>query len=363
MSAQLVTQDLHGLNARAAAQPLPQKRFVTLPLNSLDGLTKIQVIAYFGQCNYTDTIVSDGDLGHIKFVYTAMEGFHRTQEFYQNILGKIQTYFLTVEPCASLIASQTPVTFADVRIEYDIESDGDARFRLPIPMEFEALLHFPMPKMAVQPGKEDNGLFATVYVVYDLNIGCPYEYQLMPEVETTSEPPIEDAPTLIAAPVVVEVPALITAPTVEATPAPPVPDPTPEPAPEEPASTHQPHLTDAEAIALATLRQIDAGFDSAPGSETASRLACMLQVYRSMSRSVHSRLGPLPTPQPQMLIAQPSRNPVMPPLMLLPTNLPNVLLRQFSSTSQPKKKKKPHRGPRKPKYLQTQRNIPVWNYQ
>ncbi len=121
-------QDLHSLNARAAAQPLPQKRFVTLPLNSLDGLKKIQVMAYFGQCNYTDTIVSDGDLGHIEFIYTAMEGFHRTPEFYQNILGKIQTYFLTVEPCISLITSQIPVTFADVRVKYDIDSDEDARF-------------------------------------------------------------------------------------------------------------------------------------------------------------------------------------------------------------------------------------------
>jgi hypothetical protein len=197
-------------------------------------------------------------------------------------------------------------------------------------MEFEALLHFPMPKMAVQPGKEDNGLFATVYVVYDLNIGCPYEYQLMPEVESTSEPPIEDAPALAAAPVVVDIPALTTAPAVVATPAPTVQDPTPEPEPEEPASIIQTHLTDAEAVALATLRHIDAGFDSAPGSETASRLACMLQVYRLMSRSVHSRLGPLPNPQPQMLIAPPSRSPVMPPLMSLPTNLPNVLLRQLS---------------------------------
>ena len=81
----------------------------------------------------------------------------------------------------------------------------------------------------------------------------------MPEVEPTSEPPTEDAPALVAAQVVADVPALITAPTVEATPAPTVLE--PEPAPEEPASTQQPHLTDAEAVALATLRQIDAGFD------------------------------------------------------------------------------------------------------
>jgi hypothetical protein len=331
-----VAQDLHGLNARAAAQPLPQKRFVTLPLNSLDGLTKIQVMAYFGQCNYTDTIVSDGDLGHIEFVYTAMEGFHRTQEFYQNILGKIQTYFLTVNPCISLIASQIPVTFADVRVEYDIDSDEDACFRLPIPMEFDALLHFPMPKMAVQPGKEDNGLFATVYIVYDLNIGCQYGHQLEPENELTSEPPFVAAPTSVAAP------APVAAPAVAAAPAPIVLDPIQEPEPEEPVSHCQPHITDAKAVALATLRNIDAGFDSAPGSKTASRLACMLQVYRSMSRSVLSRLGPLPTPQPQMMIAPPSRSPVMPPLMSLPTNLPNVLLCQFSATAQPKKKKKPH---------------------
>jgi hypothetical protein len=185
----------------------------------------------------------------------------------------------------------------------------------------------------------------------------------MPEAEPTSEPPIVDAPALIAAPVVADTPALIAVPAVVATTAPTAPDPTPEPEPEEPASTYRPHLTEAEAVALATLQTIDAGFDSVPGSETASRLACMLQVYRSMSRSVNSRLGPLPNPQPQMLIAPPSRSPVMPPLMSLPTNLPNVLLRQFSSTAQPKKKKKPHRGPRKPKYLQTQRNIPIWNYQ
>ncbi len=135
----------------------------------------------------------------------------------------------------------------------------------------------------------------------------------------------------------------------------------PEPQPFAP--DHWPQLTDAEAAALATLRNIDADFDTAPGSEKASRLACMLQIYRSMSRSALSRLGPLPTPPPRMMITPSSRSPVMPPLMLLPVNLPNVLRRQFSAPALPKQKKKPHRGPRKPKYLQTQKNIPIWDYQ
>ena len=33
-----------------------------------------------------------------------------------------------VDPCVTLIASQIPVTFADVRVQYDIDSDKDARF-------------------------------------------------------------------------------------------------------------------------------------------------------------------------------------------------------------------------------------------
>jgi hypothetical protein len=270
-----------------------------------------------------------------------MEGFHRSPEFYQNILGKIQTYLLTVDPCVSLLASQIPVMFADVRVEYDIDSDKDAHFQLPIPKEFDALLHFLMPKMAVQPGNEDHGLFTYFYLVYDLNIGCQYGYQMVPDEALTPEPLTVTAPDIVAAPAVVAAPAPISL----------------EPEPELPqtlAPEPRPHVTNAKAAALATLRNIEANFDTAPGSETASRLACMLQVYRSMSRSVLSRLGLLPTPpQPWPMMTPSPRNPVMPPLMSLPVNLPNALLCQFSAQAQPKQKKKPHRGPRKPKYLQS----------
>jgi hypothetical protein len=135
------------------------------------------VTAFFGQCNYSDTIVFNGNLGHIEFVYAAMEGFHCSLEFYQYVLAKIQTYLLTVDPCASLKASEVPVMFAGVCVEYDIDSEHDARFPLPIPMEIDALLNFPLPKMAIQQGKEDHGLFAFLHMVYDLNIGCQYGYQ------------------------------------------------------------------------------------------------------------------------------------------------------------------------------------------
>jgi hypothetical protein len=227
-------------------------------------------------------------------------------------------------------------------------------------MEFDALLHFPMLKMAVQPGKEDNGLFASVYVVYDLNIGCPYGYQIVQEED---EKVLLPEPPTLAKPATITEPASVAAPAVVTDSAPLSPAPTQKRQPEPLAPEYRPHLIDAEAAALATLQYIDADFDSAPGSETASRLACMLQVYRSMSLSVLSRLGPMPSPPPRTMTMPSLRTPVMPPLMSLPVNLPNALLRQFSVPAQPKRKKKPHRGPRIPKYLQTQTNIPIWNYQ
>ncbi len=174
---------------------------------------------------------------------------------------------------------------------------------------------------------------------------------LLPETHTPAEP------------ATITEPASVTAPAVVTDSAPLSPAPAQEQKPEPFAPEYRPHLTDAEAAALATLQYIDADFDSAPGSETASRLACMLQVYRSMSRSVLSRLGPMPSPPPRTMTMPSSRTPVMPPLMSLPVNLPNALLCQFSVPAQPKRKKKPHRGPRKPKYLQKQTNIPIWNYQ
>jgi hypothetical protein len=163
---------------------------------------------------------------------------------------------------------------------------------------------------------------------------------MAPEEALTPEPLTVTAPDIVAAPAVVAAPAPISL----------------EPEPELPqtlAPEPRPHVTDAKAAALATLRNIDANFDTAPGSETASRLACMLQVYHSMSRSVLSRLGPLPTPQPRPMMTPSPRNPVMPPLMSLPVNLPNALLCQISAQAQKKRKKKHHRGPRKPKYLQS----------
>jgi hypothetical protein len=196
-------------------------------------------------------------------------------------------------------------------------------------------------------------------------IGCPHlkkKKKKKKKIVQEEEALIPELPTL-AAPAPVAEPATVAAPAVVAASAPFSPEPKQEPEPAPLALDYRPHLTDAEAAALATLSNIDADFDTAPGSETASRLACMLQVYRSMSRSVLSRLGPRPIQRPRTMTTPSLRTPVMPPLMLLPVNLPNALLRQFSAQAQPKRKKKPHPGPRNPKYLQKQNNIPIWDFQ
>ena len=297
-------------------KPAPLRTFATL--TDPDTPIRVKIIASLGTVTW-DNETATPQKEFTTFFYDSRVGFHRTPEFYNNVLRPTFTALSDLSLLSALTEQRLPFDLIEPTFAYAAD-DGNF-FDLPTPIVFEEMADYPLPKFSLLMFNDNKLPHAVMRIVCNCDVARGHERAFTPP-----NLPSRRSPTPSRSP--------------SPQPASAAPQP---PAPTDSAPGTAP-LPGTDVVALATvatvLRDLAATEHVTPVEIVVSRLLSMFQNYKVMAHAASGQ--PFQLPDASQVLVKVQRPQVLNnPFAMMPP------MPYYGYGPVPFQKRRTHRGPRR----------------